>query len=96
LLVTEAQARQQRSILMRSYQALHEQIVEAEVLEADIDEWSGRGATHPIFGIIRLETIETWKALRRGTEPLSEAERARLHDSVARRVADRIGAQLIH
>ena len=94
-MVTRAQAERQRSILLRSYGALRAIIAEAALLEKSIEEWSRRRAGHPVFGIIRLETIETWKSRRRGTAPLSEAEIDRLHAEVARGVARRIGAHII-
>jgi hypothetical protein len=95
LIVTKAQAERQREIVLRSFAALRAMIAEGAYLEVSVTEWSARGETHPVFGMIRLETIETWKALRRGTEPLSEAELERLHAEVARRVAKRIRARII-
>lgn len=95
LIVTEPQAERQRQIVLRSFAALHAMIAEAAFLEESVAEWSGRGETHPVFGMIRLETIEVWKAMRRPTEPLSEAELERLHAEVARRVAKRIRARII-
>jgi hypothetical protein len=95
LVVSTAQAEQQRDILMRSYHALHALIWESATLHASVAGWSRRGSPHPVFGFIRLETIETWKSVRHGTEPLSEEERDRLHESVARRVALRIRARFV-
>ena len=56
-------------------------------LEASIAECSARGVAHPVFGMLRLETIEVWKAMRRGTEPLGESDLDALHACVARGVA---------
>lgn len=94
-MVTEAQAERQRDLLRRSYTALHAMILEADELEASVAEWSERGVMHPVFGMLRLETIEVWKAMRRGSEPLSERDLAALHASVARRVATKIRAHVI-
>jgi hypothetical protein len=93
VLVTETQAEHQRSILFRSYQALHDLIIESDELDASITEWSARGATHPIFGMLRHATINVWKANRHGHEPLSERELDALHDRVARQVAAQINAR---
>jgi hypothetical protein len=95
VLVTTAQAERQRGILMRSYRALHAMILEADELEASVVEWSGRGATHPVFGMLRLATIDVWTARRRRGEPLSEADLDVLHAAVARQVAAKIGAHVI-
>ena len=96
LIVTKAQAERQHSILLRSYRALHALIVESATLHASVAGWPRRGALHPVFGFIRLETIETWKSLRHGTNALSEEELDQLHESVARRVAIRIRAHFVH
>jgi hypothetical protein len=95
LLVTAAQAEQQRRLLLRCYHTLHAMIREADELTASVEEWSRRRETHPVFGMLRLETIEVWKTMRRGTEPLNDSDLDRLHASVAHRVAARIGAHII-
>ena len=95
LMVTEAQAERQRGLRLRSYAALHAMILEADELEASVAEWSERGVMHPVFGMIRLETIEVWKAMRHGSEPLSEHDLDALQASVARRVAAKIRAHVI-
>jgi hypothetical protein len=95
LLVTEAHAQHQRALLMRAYRALHAMIREADELESSIDEWSRRGETHPIFGMLRLATIDVWRSNRRGREPLADAELDALHREVGRRVARKIRAHLI-
>jgi hypothetical protein len=95
VIVTDAQAERQRGILMRSYRALHAMIEEGDELEASIVEWSRRGTTHPVFGMLRLATIDVWKARRRGNAPLGERELEALHADVARRVASQIRAHLI-
>lgn len=95
LIVTKAQAEQQRALLLRAYRSLHSIIQEADELESSINEWSNRGDTHPIFGMLRLETIEVWRLMRRGNKPLSNRELDALHMEVARRVAVRIRAHVI-
>lgn len=95
LLVTKAQAERQRALLLRAYRALHSIIQEADELESSITEFSRRGETHPVFGMIRLETIEVWRSMRRGTKSLSDRELDALHMEVARRVAARIRAHVI-
>jgi len=95
LLVTEALARDQRELLLRTFGALCRAIREAEVLEMDVIAWSRRGETHPIFGMIRLATIDVWASLRRPGEPLDQRGLDALHAQVARRVAKRIEAHLI-
>jgi hypothetical protein len=92
LLVTEARAEAQRGLLLRAYRALHAAIREGAELDADITAWSRRGATHPIFGILRLATVDVWAARRRPCAPLGEGELDTLHAEVARRVATRIHA----
>ena len=67
LMVTKAQAERQHGIVLRSYRALHTLIVESATLRASVAGWPRRSAPHPVFGIIRLETIETWKSLRHGS-----------------------------
>lgn len=94
VIVSEKQAKEQRKILFRSYDALHDMIVEADELEANITEWSQHGKTHPIFGLLRLEIIEVWK-LHRGNQLLSERHRAMLHARVAQGVARKIGAHVM-
>lgn len=95
LLVTKTQARRQRALLLHSYRTLHAMIREADELAASITDWSQRGETHPIFGLLRLAAIEVWASMRRGSEPLGERELDALHAEVARRVAARIHAHLI-
>ena len=95
LLVTTAQAERQRALLLRAYRALHAMIPDAAALESSITEWSRRGSAHPVFGMLRLETIEVWRSTRRGREPLSQRELDALHMDVGRRVAARIGADVI-
>ena len=94
LLVTDALAQRQRTLLMRAYRTLHAMIREADELESSINEWSQRGETHPIFGMLRLAMIEVWRSERRGREPLAECELDALHRKVGRRVAGRIRAHL--
>jgi hypothetical protein len=95
LLVTSAQAERQRALLLRAYRALHTMILEADELEASITAWSRRGAVHPVFGILRLETIEVWRSTRQASEPLTQRALDALHIDVARRVAARIHAHII-
>jgi hypothetical protein len=95
VLVTEAQASHQLAILMRSYRALHTMIAEADVLEASVAAWSARGATHPIFGMLRHAAIDVWRAQRRSREPLSEPDLDELHARVALKVAVKIRARII-
>lgn len=95
VLVTDAQAERQRGILLRSYRALLAMILESDELEASVVEWSRRGATHPVFGMLRLATIDVWKAKRRGRAPLSESELEALHARVARQVAAKIRAHVV-
>lgn len=95
LLVTPAEAQRQRAIVLRSFQALCDLIAEAEELRSSVADLSRRRVAHPVFGSIRFETIATWKAMRRGTEPLGERALDRLHAEVARRVAVRISAHLV-
>lgn len=96
LVVTEAQAAQQRELLLRAYRTLHAMIVEADVLESSVEEWNRRRDVHPVFGMLRLATIDVWQAERRRGEPLSERELEALHASVARRVAAQICAHIIN
>jgi hypothetical protein len=95
LLVTPWQAERQRELLMRSYDALHGRIREADELESSVAEWSSRGQTHPVFGMLRLEVIQAWLALGYGPGPLGEADREALHAEVALRVARRVGARVL-
>lgn len=95
LMVTEEQAERQRGLLLRCYRALHAMILEADELEASIAECSARGVAHPVFGMLRLETIEVWKAMRRGTEPLGESDLDALHACVARGVAAKLRAHIL-
>lgn len=92
LLVTEAQAEQQRALLLRLYRTLHEMILEADYLESTVKE---RGMGHPVFEMLRVATIDVWKAQRRGNEPLTERTLSALHTRVARRVAVEIRAHII-
>ena len=82
-------------IVSRSYRLLCERIAEAEVLRSSVADWTCRGIAHPVFGTIRLETITTWKSMRRGTAVLGDRVLDRLHAEVTRRVAVRIGARLV-
>jgi hypothetical protein len=50
---------------------------------------------HPVFGMLRLQAIEIWKAMRRGSDPLSERELGTLHGAVAQQVAANIHAHLL-
>jgi hypothetical protein len=95
VLVTEALARGQRELLLRAYRALCTAIQEADALETDVAAWSSRGKAHPIFGMLRLATIDVWTSLRRPGERLDERELDTLHAKVARRVATRIGAHVV-
>jgi hypothetical protein len=95
LLVTEAHAERQRTLLLRAYRALHAMIREARELETSVNEWSWRGETHPIFGMLRLATINVWRSKRRGREPLGDDELDALHEEVGRRVARRIRAHIL-
>lgn len=93
--VTEAQAVRQRQLLMRSYQALHDMIGEADELDASVSEWSRCGRTHPVFGMLRLEIIRAWVESGHEAGPLSAAERIALDRSAAVRVAARIRAHVV-
>ncbi len=95
LLVTAAEAERQRGIVQRAYRDLCTHIVEAEELRSSVAEWSSRRVAHPVYGTIRFETVATWRSMRRGTEPLTDDERAALHAEVLRRVAASIGARLV-
>jgi hypothetical protein len=95
LLVSEAEATRQRELLRKAYRTLCEMIAEADELAASVDEWSRRGEVHPIFGMLRLATIDVWAARRRGLGPLGARELDALHAEVARRVAARIRAHIV-
>jgi hypothetical protein len=94
LLVTEAQAERQRELLLRAYRPLCGMIVDADELVASVAEWSRRREAHPVFGMLRLATIDVWAARRR-PGPLGEHELAVLHAEVACRVATQIRARLV-
>lgn len=95
VLVTKAQAAQQRQLLLRAYRTLCRMIVEADELEASVAVWTARREAHPVFGMIRLATIDVWTALRSRDAPLDEHELDALHAEVARRVAAQIRAHLV-
>jgi hypothetical protein len=95
LLVSEAEATRQRELLRMAYRALCGMIVEADELEASVAEWSRRREAHPIFGMLRLATIDVWAARRRGQGQISVRERHVLHAEVARRVAAQILAHFV-
>lgn len=94
VLVSSSQAERQRELLFRSHRALCRMIREADELEASIAEWSLRREAHPVFGMLRLATIDVWASMR-GGGPLDDRKLAILHEEVARRVAARIRAHLI-
>jgi hypothetical protein len=94
LLVGEAEAARQRELLRKAYRALCEMIAEADELEASVAEWSRRREAHPVFGMLRLATIDVWAARRRGLGQLGVRELDSLHAEVARRVAARIRSHL--
>jgi len=95
LLVSEAEATRQRELLRKAYRTLCATIAEADELAASVDEWSRRGEAHPIFGMLRLATIDVWAARRRGMGQLGVGELGALHAEVARRVAARIRAHVV-
>jgi hypothetical protein len=95
LLVSEAEAARQRELLLMAYRALCGMIAEADELEASVAEQSRRREPHPVFGMLRLATIDVWAARRRGLGQLGVRELKVLHAEVARRVAARIGAHLV-
>ena len=95
LVVSDAQVERQRQILRRSYRALHAIIWEASKLESSIAEWSRRGETHPVFGMLRLETIEVWKSMRHEIEPLNESRLGSLRARVVHQVAASVRAHII-
>ena len=96
LLVGEAEAARQRELLRKAYRTLCGMIVEADELEASVAEWSRRREAHPVFGMLRLATIDVWAARRRGLGQLGARELDSLHAEVARRVAAQIRAHLVH
>lgn len=93
VMVTEDEALRQRRLLLRCYRALQSAIREADALDADVTAWRSRGEMHPIFWMLRVETIEVWKQRRRICEPMTDRELDLLHAAVARRVAIRIAAR---
>lgn len=95
LLVTPRQADEQRGLLLRSYRMLHAMIAEADELEASVAAWSERREAHPTFGMLRLETIQVWKSMRRSIEPRRDGMLDGLRREAAQRVAIRIGAHII-
>ena len=95
LLVGEAEAARQRELLRMAYRALGGMIAEADELEASVAERSRRREAHPVFGMLRLATIDVWAARRRGLGQLSVREIDSLHAEVARRVAARIRAHVV-
>jgi hypothetical protein len=95
LLVSEAEAARQRELLRMAYRALCGMIAEADELEASVAERSRRREAHPVFGMLRLATIDVWAARRRGLGQLGVRELDALHAEVARRVAVRIGARVV-
>jgi len=95
LLVSEAEVARQRELLRKAYRALCGMIAEADELEASVAERSRRREAHPIFGMLRLATIDVWAARRRGQARLGVRELDALHAEVARRVAARIRAYLV-
>jgi hypothetical protein len=95
LLVSEAEAVRQRELLLMAYRVLCGMIAEADELEASVSERSRRRETHPVFGMLRLATIDVWAARRRGRGQLGVHELRALHAEVARRVAARIRAHLV-
>lgn len=95
VMVTENEALRQRRLLLRCYRTLHATIQEADALDADVIAWRSRGAMHPIFWLLRVETIEVWRQRRRISEPITDREFDLLHAAVARRVATRIEAQIV-
>jgi hypothetical protein len=95
LLVSEAEAARQRELLRMAYRTLCGMIAEADELEASVSEWSRRREAHPVFGMLRLATIDVWAARRQGLGQLNTRELHALHAEVARRVAARIRAHPI-
>jgi hypothetical protein len=95
VMVTEDEALRQRRLLLRCYRTLYATIREADALDAEVTAWRSRGEMHPIFWMLRVETIEVWKHRRRTSEPLRDRDLDLRHAAVARRVATRIEAPLI-
>jgi hypothetical protein len=95
VMVTPDEALRQRRLLLRCYRTLHATIREADALEAEVIARRNRGEMHPVFWMLRLETIEIWKQRRRGSEPITDRDLDLFHAAVARRVATRIEAHLI-
>jgi hypothetical protein len=95
LLVGEAQAARQRELLRNVYRALCEMIAEADELEASVVERLRLREAHPIFGMLRLATIDVWAERRRGLGLLGVRELDALHAEVACRVAARIRAHVV-
>ncbi|HEX7941917.1 MAG TPA: hypothetical protein VF488_08915 [Gemmatimonadaceae bacterium] len=95
LLISEAEATRQRELLRKAYRALCGMIAEADELEASVAERSRRREAHPVFGMLRLATIDVWAARRRGVGQLGVRELDSLHAEVARRVAARIRAHVV-
>jgi hypothetical protein len=95
LLVGEVEAARQRELLLKAYRALCGMIAEADELEASVAERSRSHEAHPVFGMLRLATIDVWAARRRGLGQLGVREFDALHAEVARRVAARIGAHVV-
>jgi hypothetical protein len=95
LLISEAEAVRQRELLRKAYCALCGMIVEADELEASVAERRRRREAHPVFGMLRLATIDVWAARRRGPGQLGVRELDSLHSEVARRVAAQIRAHLV-
>jgi hypothetical protein len=95
LLVTADQVARQRALLLRAYRTLCTSILEADKLKTSVAEWSERRAAHPIFGLLRLKTIEVWRTMRQPSQVLTEREIDELHAEVALRVAAKIRAHVI-
>lgn len=85
--VTAEEAARQIQILQRSYYDLLTRL--APDVSANLDKAVTQGfktrSAHPVLGLIRRATIETWSAQRSGSDPLNEAERDRLHTAVVQR-----------
>lgn len=86
LVVTDNEARRQRDILFGYYDAML-RILPDDAADVDISvrEVQDSGETHPIFQLLRQAALETWIDNRKGTGPLTEAQREKLNMSVARR-----------
>ena len=70
-------------------------IAEADELEASVAERTRWHEAHPVFGMLRLATIDVWAARRRGLGQLGVREFDALHAEVAHRVAARIRAHVV-